>query len=223
MSKSSVASSSGQGKSRRDRLIEIVAVMLLGVATVGSAFCGYEATQWNGEEARLVREASTDHVESNRLFGLATQIIAYDTNIVAQYAQASAAQNEQLKEFYRKSLVRPAFLPILDQWEEQVASGVLPPNLLEDQDYMDAQFAAYREVDAAAVAATAAAEEAGRNADDFVLTAIFLAVGLFFAGVTASFRYPLARYTLLAAAASDGGVLGDSARRSPDPVTRSTR
>ena len=200
MSKSSAAGG-GQGKSRRERLIETVAVILLGVATVGSAFCGYEATQWNGEEARLVREASTDHVESNRLFGLATQIIAYDTNIVAQYAQAASAKNEPLKEFYRKSLVRPAFLPMLDEWEAQVASGVLPTNLLEDQDYLDAQFASYREVDAAAVAATAAAEEAGNNADEFVLTAIFLAVGLFFAGVTSSFRYPLARYTLLAAAA----------------------
>ena len=200
MSKSS-AGGSGQGKSRRERLIETVAVILLGVATVGSAFCGYEATQWNGEEARLVREASTGHVESNRLFGLATQIIAYDTNIVAQYAQAAAAKNEPLKEFYRKSLVRPAFLPILDQWEAQVVSGVLPTNLLEDQEYMDAQFAGYREVDAAATAATVASEEAGNNADEFVLTAIFLAVGLFFAGVTSSFRYPLARYTLLAAAA----------------------
>jgi hypothetical protein len=200
VSKSSAASG-GQGKSRRERLIETVAVILLGVATVGSAFCGYEATQWNGEEARLVRQASTDHVESNRLFGLATQIIAYDTNIVAQYAQAAAAKNEPLKEFYRKSLVRPAFLPILDDWEAQVASGVLPTNLLEDQEYLDEQFADYRKVDAAAVTATAAGEEAGNNADEFVLTAIFLAVGLFFAGVTSSFRYPLARYTLLAAAA----------------------
>jgi hypothetical protein len=200
VSKSSAAGG-GQGKTRRERLIETIAVILLGVATVGSAFCGYEATQWNGEEARLVREASTDHVESNRLFGLATQIIAYDTNIVAQYAQAAAAKNEPLKEFYRKSLVRPAFLPILDQWEAQVATGVLPTNLLEDQAYLDEQFAGYRKVDAAAEAATVASEEAGNNADAFVLTAIFLAVGLFFAGVTSSFRYPLARYTLLAAAA----------------------
>ena len=201
MSRSSAAGTGGQGKSHRERLIEIIAVLLLGVATVGSAFCGYEATQWNGEEARLVRESSAQHVESSRLFSLATQIISYDTNIVSQYAQAAAAKNEQLKAFYRKSLVRPGFLPILDRWEAEVASGAFPQNLLEDKDYLDAQFADYRKVDAQATASTAAAEIAGSNSDAFLLTAIFLAVGLFFAGVTSSFRYALARYILLAAAA----------------------
>ncbi len=201
MSRAAAIAAGGEVKTRRERVIEIIAVMLLGIATVGSAFCGYEATQWNGEEARLVREASTQHVESSRLFGLATQIIAYDTNIVSQYAQAAAAKNEQLKAFYRKSLIRPGFLPILDRWEAQVKSGVLPTNLLEDQDYIDAQFADYRKVEAGAVATTAAAEVAGSNSDAFLLTAIFLAVGLFFAGVTSSFRYAPVRYILLAAAA----------------------
>ena len=201
MSRAAAVAAGGEVKSRRERVIEIIAVMLLGVATVGSAFCGYEATQWNGEQARLVREASTDHIESSRLFSLATQIVAYDTNIVAQYAQAAAAKNEQLKAFYRKSLVRPEFLPILDRWEAQVKSGVLPTNLLEDKDYLDTQFGPYRKVDAEAVAATAASDVAGSNSDAFVLTAIFLAVALFFAGVTGSFRYAPVRYLLLAAAA----------------------
>jgi hypothetical protein len=191
----------GEVKTRRERVIEIIAVLLLGVATVGSAFSGYEATKWNGEEARLVRQASAEHVESARLFNLATQIIAYDTNIVAQYAQATADKNEGLKKFYRQTLVRPAFLPILDKWEAQIAAGVLPTNLLQDQDYLDAQFADYRRVDASAVASTAAGEVAGHNSDAFVLTAIILAVALFFAGVTSSFRYAPVRYLLLAAAA----------------------
>src|SRR5207344_3450181 len=117
------------------------------------------------------------------------------------YAQATADKNEGLKKFYRQTLVRPAFLPILDKWEAQIAAGVLPTNLLQDQDYLNAQFADYRRVDASAVASTAASEVAGNNSDAFVLTAIFLAVALFFAGVTSSFRYPPVRYLLLAAAA----------------------
>ena len=188
-------------KSHGDRVIEVIAVMLLGIATVGSALCGYQATRWNGEQARLIRVAADEHVESSRLFSLGTQTDAYDTNIVAQYAQAASAKDEKLMRFYRSSLVRPKFLPILDRWEAEVSSGVLPLNLLDDQEYLDTQFGQYRKVEADATANTLLADEAGRNADAFVLTTLLLAVGLFFAGVTASFRVRVARLMLLGGAA----------------------
>ncbi len=73
-------------KSPRDRFIEMFAVILLGVATVGSAWCCYQATRWNGEQDKLVRESTDARVEASRLFSLGTQIVAYDTNVVGQYA-----------------------------------------------------------------------------------------------------------------------------------------
>ena len=39
--------------------------------------------------------------------------------------------------------------------------------------------------------------EAGRVSDAYVLTTVLLAIALFFAGVTSSFRYPIARTALL--------------------------
>lgn len=177
------------------------AVILLGVATVGSAWCGYQATRWNGEQDKLVRESTDARVEASRLFSLATQIVAYDTNVVGQFAQAAAAKNQQLMDFYRRSLVRPAFVPILDRWLAEVKAGQSPQNLLDDKDYLDTQFGPYRKAQAQAEEYTRLGEEASNNSDAFVLTTLLLAVGLFFAGVTSSFRFPPARFVLLVGAA----------------------
>jgi hypothetical protein len=178
-------------------LLEVVAVVLLGVATVGSAWCGYQATRWNKEETDLSREAGRASVDAARQFGLATQIVSYDSNMVAQYAQAYAADDERLIEFFREALIRPEFLPRLDEWEAQLAAGETPTNLLDDQDYRDEQLADYRQSQETAAAKTFEADEASENTDGYVLTTLLLATALFFAGVTGSFRLRMLRFGLL--------------------------
>lgn len=181
-----------------NRVLEVIAVLLLGVATIGSAWCGYQATRWNGREGDLSREAAVTQTEVARLFGLATQTVSYDANIIGQYAQAVSDGNEPLMAFYRQTLVRPGLLPILDEWEAQIAAGVAPTNLLQNPAYIDEQMAAYRaEVDRVE-SITVRGEEAGDHADAYVLTTLLLASALFFAGLTTSFRVRFARLLLLA-------------------------
>lgn len=186
---------------RGDRLLEVIAVALLGIATVGSAWCGYQATRWNKEESEKAREAGRATIEGTRQFGLATQTVSYDTNMVAQYAQAKAAGNEGLLRFYRETLMRPEFVSVLDEWEAQIDDGEIPSNLLEDQDYLDEQLQPYRDSQAAAEVANVEAAEASENTDGYVLTTLLLATALFFAGVTGSFRMRLLRIALLSTSA----------------------
>ena len=185
-------------------------MVLLGVATVGTAWCGYQASKWNGTEGDLARAASDTRVESTRLFTLATQAVSYDATFVATYAQAYQQKNTALMTFYRASLMRPAFAPVLDEWEAEVKAGRTPANLLTDQVYLDAQYASYREAAAKSEALTVASDAAGRNAEDFVLTTLLFAIALFFAGVTSSFRYRSVRIILLM-----GAVLAIAARGRP--------
>src|SRR4051794_25944820 len=157
---------------RNHGLLEVLAVVLLGIATIGTAWCGYQATRWNGEEDDLARTASNLQVESARQFGLATQRVSYDSIMISQYAQAVASGDERLQDFYRNSLFRPEFLPLLDEWQQQVAAGGSPGNLLGDQEYLDTQLADYRGTEAQSAAVTVEAQEAGTNADDYVLTTL---------------------------------------------------
>jgi hypothetical protein len=191
----------GTGRQPVSRLLEVLAVVLLGVATIGSAWCGYQATRWNGEEGDLARQSAALQVEAARQFGLATQIVSYDSNMIGQYANAAVDGNDALMRFYRETLIRSDFLPILDRWQEQVDAGTTPDNLLEDQEYLDVQLESYRLTVAEAEALSVEAQQAGNEADDYVLTALILASSLFFAGLTTSFRVRFARLLLLSGSA----------------------
>ena len=175
----------------------MIAVILLGIATVSTAWSGYQASRWNQEQSDIAREASDLRIEANRQFGLATQTIVYDANLVTQYAKAVSDGDTHLQDFYKSTLFRADFLPVLERWQSAVRSGQTPPRLLEDRDYLDAQLAPYQETQAKAEAKDIESKDAGQNGDDYVLLTLLLAAALFFAGVTTSFKLELARLVLL--------------------------
>jgi hypothetical protein len=183
-----------------DRILEILAVLLLGITTVGTAWCGYQSAQWSEHSDDLARVASNQHVEGARLFGATMQRVSYDSMMVAQYAQASAEGKQNLLRFYRETLIRPAFLPVLQRWEAEVQQGRTPVGLAEDKEYQTAELAEYQKTVVAAEEASRASRQASDVARNYVAITILLAVALFFAGVTASFRYRPARASLLVAA-----------------------
>ncbi len=186
-----------RSRQSNNRLSEMIAVLLLGVATIGTAWCGYQASRWNQEQGEISRDGSDLRVEGNRQFGLATQVIVYDANLVAQYAKAVVDGDTQLQDFLRSTLFRAEFLPVVDRWQQAVQEGGTPPRLLEDREYVDSQLADYQATQAAAEAKDVEAKEAGENGDDYVLLTVLLAAALFFAGVTTSFKMQMARLVLL--------------------------
>ena len=181
-----------------DRFLELLAVILLGVATVATAWCGLQSALWSGEQDRIAVIAAGEHADATRLFGLATQAVSYDAMTVAEYAQAVNSGNQQLRTFYRSSLVRKEFLKYLDSWEQEVQAGQTPTNLLEDENYLADVLGPYRKALAQAEADDRDAESAGRIGDFYVLSTVILAVALFFAGVTGTFRSPTLRLVMLA-------------------------
>ncbi|MGB7961793.1 MAG: hypothetical protein WCF12_02370 [Propionicimonas sp.] len=182
-----------------DRFLEVLAVLLLGIATVGTAWCALQSQLWSGESDRISNVAATEHAEANRLYGLATQTIAYDATTVASYALAVASDQTSLQEFYRTSLVRRGFLDHLNSWEAQIKAGSAPENLLDNKAYLDQVLGPFRTVQDQADSDARAGEDAGRVGDLYTLATVLLAASLFFAGVTASFRSPSLRVALLTA------------------------
>jgi hypothetical protein len=191
------------------RIIEVATVLLLALATVGSAWCAYQVSQWNGKETDAARVSAAARIDGSREYALATQKVTYDAASVAQYAEAVVAENDRLQAFLRATIIRPEFLPVVDEWEAIIdETGETPPNLVEDEEYLAALFAESTAYDEAALAATLEGEEAGANADDYILTTLFMASALFFAGVTASFASRFTRIVLLSMSAVTLGVAG---------------
>lgn len=183
-------------------------VVLLALATVGSAWSAFQVSRWNGVETDEARDSAAFRIDASREYSLATQIVAYDAAAVSQFGQAIASGNEELEAFLRQTIIRTGFEPILAQWREEVDAGREPTNLLENRDYLEGLFAESDALDAEALAATQRSEEAGDNADDYIRLTLFFASALFFAGITASFRTRVPKIALLAAASATLAVAG---------------
>ena len=201
-------SSRRKGAPPSGRIIEIVTVVLLALATVGSAWSAYQVTRWNGVETDEARVSGAHRIDASRAYALATQTIAYDSAAVSQYAQAVTSEDVRLQQFIRETIIRPDFLPIIESWQQQIDAGELPTNLLENQEYLDDLLAPSQDADEKALAASVKSEEAGDNADDYIRLTLFFASALFFAGITASFRTRLPKLLLVVAAGAILAVAG---------------
>jgi hypothetical protein len=193
-----VAPTGLETRSNNKTALEMLAVLLLGITTVATAWCGFQASSWNNEEAEQAHVASLARIESSRLFTLGAQLVAYDSNLTAQYATAVLDDNLELQTFLRETLMRPEFLPVLDEWQRQVDAGEAgAANLFTNDEYLDAQFADSVAAGAESDVANELAKDASTNADAYVLTTLLTATALFFAGVTTSFASRSARLTLI--------------------------
>ena len=76
--------------------IEIVAAVLLAFAAVATAWSSYQATRWNGEQAKAASRANTLRIEATQVSSLAGSQTEVDVATFIQWIDADAAGDEEL-------------------------------------------------------------------------------------------------------------------------------
>ena len=99
---------------RRDR-VELMATVLLAIATVATAWSGYQATRWNGEQAKAGARANAARIESAKAAGLANTQTEIDVATFTQWVNAYARKETALRDFYFKRF-RAEFKPAVNAW-----------------------------------------------------------------------------------------------------------
>ena len=186
----------------RDERVEIVAAILLSLATVLSAWGAYQATRWSGVQANSYAEAAALRAEGGAHGTAASRQIQIDVATFLAWADAAERSDTRLAEFI-KTRFRAEFKPAFDAW---LASGsvdavglppgtpfALPDYKLAEQALADAKIA---DADKALLDA----QDANQISDNFVLTAVLFASVLFFAGMAARFRPQWIRWAMLGVA-----------------------
>src|SRR5258705_6671400 len=90
--------------SHRERVFEILAALLLSLATVGIAWSGYQAAKWSGLQARRYTQASTARSLANRAATTAAQNRTQDLLNFNRWLEVSTAGNTQLADLYQRRL-----------------------------------------------------------------------------------------------------------------------
>ena len=181
-----------------DRL-EIAAAVLLSLAAVATAWSSYQASRWNGEQAKAFSRATGSRVESTKAAGLANAQTQVDVATFTQWVDAYATHETELADFYFKRF-RKEFKPAVTAW---VATRPLKnPNApLTPFAMPQYRLAARAEADRLEAAAEVFSTQARRNvqrATNYVLAVVLFASSLFFAGISTKLGGRGSRLALLA-------------------------
>ena len=178
--------------------VELAATLLLALATVATAWSGYQSTRWNGEQAKAAARANALRIESAKAADLANTQTGIDVATFTQWANAYARDETELADFYFKRF-RPEFRPAVDAW---VATTPLknPDAPLTPFAMPEYELAANAEADQLNAEAELKAAESRRDiqrASNYVLGVVLFASALFFAGMSAKLTSPRLRVAML--------------------------
>lgn len=182
---------------RIDR-VDLAATVLLALATVATAWSGYQASRWNGEQAKAFSRANAARIESTRASGLADTQTQIDVATFTQWVDAYAREETVLVDFYFKRF-RAEFKPAVDAWIAtkplENADAPLTPFAMPEYRLEARAEAARLEADAETWAAKARSYV--QRATNYVLAVVLFASALFFAGMSAKLPSRRLRVVLL--------------------------
>lgn len=195
--------------------VELIATIVLAVATILTAWSAFESGKWGGTQAISFSEAGAARTESTRFDTRAGQLAQIDVAMYLDWVSALVNDVESGKipalesgtyEPTRGTIsgflylrFRDEFRPALDAWiaTDPTNNANAPPTPFEMDEYsVAAAIEADRLADVADEKA-AAGRDANQTGDNYVLTMVLFASVLFFAGVSSKMNRPRNRILIL--------------------------
>jgi hypothetical protein len=188
--------------------VELVATIVLAIATILTAWSGFQSGKWGGEQAVNFSEAGAARTESTRADTLAGQLTQIDvamyidwvTAISDDLAEGTVTETQLSPYAPVKGTVsgflylrfREEFLPAVDAWlaEHPITNPDAPKTPFTMDEYVVAKGVEADALSALADEKAAAARIANQNGDNYVLTMVLFASVLFFAGVSSKMNRP---------------------------------
>jgi hypothetical protein len=186
------------GSAGRERIWELAATLLLALATLGIAWSGYQAARWSGLQSQRYAQANTARAAEIRAATAAGQDRIQDLLNFNRWLEVSTQGNQQLADLYQRRF-RAEFLPAFRAWlaldplhnPTAVASPLALPQ------YHPAGFARADRLERVADQRFNEGRNSTERTDSYVLTTVFFAAVLFFAGISLRFQWEAMRLAVL--------------------------
>ncbi len=165
--------------------VEVVSTVLLAVAAVATAWSGYQATRWNGEQAKASGHTNAVRIEAARAQGLAEAQTQIDVATFTQWVDAYALHRTELADFYFKRF-RKEFRPAVVAWlaTRPLKNPNAPLTPFAMPQYKLASAADAKRLDAEAEISSATVLRNIQRASNYILGVVLFSVSLFFAGMS---------------------------------------
>jgi hypothetical protein len=187
----------------RNRWLEIITVVMLGTAAVGTSWSGYQAAGWDRAAATQFARANALRIKSSREVTIASRQMLYDLQITNNWLNAYTQGTTQLASICENRF-RPEFLPVFKAWlalnplhNPKAPAG---PLLMPHYTLQASQQA--NQLEREAGKAMTAGEVAEQRSEDYVLDTVFLATVLFLTAMARRYTLRPLRMVLLSRALS---------------------
>jgi hypothetical protein len=179
--------------------IELAATILLACAAVATAWSSYQASRWNGEQAKAASRTNAIRIDAARAQGLAQAQTQVDVATFTQWVDAFARDETELADFYFKRF-RAEFKPAVDAWiaTRPLRNPDAPLTPFAMPQYKLAAATEAERLDAEAEVSAAEVRRDIQRATNYVLGVVLFAVSLFFAGMSTKLTTPRLRAALVA-------------------------
>ena len=179
--------------------VEISATVLLAFAAVATAWSSYQATRWNGEQAKTSGSVNKTRIEAARASGLANAQQQVDVATFMQWVDSYARGEGKLMKFYRDRF-REEFSPAFNAWvaTKPLKTEGAPLTPFAMPQYRLAAKDEAARLDRMAEELAAEVRRDIQRASNYVLGVVLFAVALFFAGMSTKLTAPGLRITLVA-------------------------
>jgi hypothetical protein len=185
-------------KGWRDDWVDIAATVLLALATVATAWSGYQASRWNGEQAATAGRVNAARIDSTKAAALADAQTEIDVATFTQWVDAYAQNEAELADFYRRRF-RAEFMPAVNAWIAtrplKNPDAPLTPFAMPEYQLAARAESERRNADADVLAAQVRVDI--QRATNYVLAVVLFAATLFFAGMSTKLPTPPLRLFLL--------------------------
>src|SRR3954454_1538046 len=181
----SMATAGDQTAPRGRNRQEVVVTILLVVAALGTSWSSYQATRWNGEQAKATSRTNAIRIQAARVQSLAQAQTQVDVATFIAWADADRRGQTALADFY-VARFRDEFKPAFDAWSatRPLVNPDAPPTPFAMDEYQPAARHEADDLDAQAEASAAEVRLDIQRSSNYVLTVVLYAIVLFFAGVS---------------------------------------
>jgi hypothetical protein len=193
------SSTPSPGAKPRNALFEPMALLLLSLATVGTAWCSYQAAVWGGVSQRMMNLSAASGRNAAAAQLQSQQLSMVDVLLFSQYMNARAITNEPLARFYSDRF-RGEAKSAFEAWiaTRPFENPNAPPHPFVTNLYQPHLLIEAKAAEADSHRLWQQAGDAGRNSRGYVLVTVLLASALFCGGTASRFEAIWIRRAVLA-------------------------
>ncbi len=180
------------------RWFEPASAILMALATLGTAWCSYQSSKWNGQSSTFATKAARSNQQAAVLHLEGNQVTALQAKMFTEFMDGRMSGNEKLAQFYLDRFP-PELRKAYDAWltekpfeNPRADPHPFVPNLYQPRFLEDA-----RQANADASRNDAEGKRASAVAAHYLSNTVLFAAVLFFAGTSARFDHRYVRQSSL--------------------------